>query len=113
MTELAVGPEAVGHSRIGIASIVLAVLGGLLGCAIAGYIIYRSRNPGTGGLDGLVLAGLAMFAAMAIQFTGLALGVIGALMRRRRRKFAWLGLAINGCLFATTIALFFFRSSFS
>ena len=91
---------------MGIASFVLASLSGLLlvGLVSLGLILRYVKPPGdpvTHGFWLLVLALLTVLSALV----ALGLGTAGALQRRRKRLFAFLGVACSTLIFAALAAL--------
>lgn len=128
------GPVRVGseresrHSRLGIASLVIAVLttvllvvlsvvifnaaGQLLGGADPQSVTPQDleRNledsPGTTGVLGV--AGFGLVATPLLYLLGLALGVAGLIQKRRGRLFAVLGAISNGLVFLVLLVLVLF-----
>jgi hypothetical protein len=115
-----VGSEREGrHSRLGIGSLVIAVLttvlivalfvvlfaagGQLLGGANPQEVTPQDmqRNledsPGTAGVLGVV--GFGILASPLLYLLGAALGVAGLVQRRRKRLFAVLGTVFNAAIF--------------
>ena len=125
------GPVRVGseredrHSRLGIASLVIAVLttvlivvlfvvlfaagGQLLGGADPSQVtpedIQRNLedSPGTAGVLGVV--GLGIVASPLLYLLGAALGVAGLIQRQRKRLFAVLGTVANAAIFLVLLVL--------
>lgn len=128
------GPVRVGsereneHSRLGVASLVIAVLttvlfvvllvvvfnaaGRLLGGvdpqSVTQQDLQRNleESPGTTGVLGV--AGFGLVASPFLYLLGAALGVAGLIQKRRKRLFAALGTAANGLTFLGLVALVLF-----
>ena len=128
------GPVRVGserenrHSRLGIASFVIAVLttvlivvlfvvifnaaGQLLGGvdpqSVTPQDLQRNleNSPGTTGVLGV--AGFGLVATPLLYLLGLALGVAGLIQKRRGRLFAVLGTVSNALIFLGLILLVLF-----
>ncbi len=95
------------HSRIGIASFVLASLSGLLltGLVLLGLILRYVKPPGDPVAHGFWLLVLALLTGLS-ALVALGLGTAGALQRRRKRRlFAFLGIACSTLVFAVLITL--------
>jgi hypothetical protein len=100
-------PEEKGHSRLGVASFVLATFAGLLLFvlfAVAGYL--EVSTPG-GIEDGpvAVACGLALLAAGALELVALALGLAGLAEANRKKVFAILGVVFSGLALFGSIVL--------
>ncbi len=114
-----------GHSRLGIASFVIAVLttvlvvvlcvvifsagGELLGGedpqSVTPQDIQRNLedSPGTAGVLGI--AGFGLAASPLLYLLGVALGIAGLVQKRRGRLFAVLGTVANGLILLGLLAL--------
>ena len=94
------------HSRIGIASFVIASLSGLLlvGLVSLGLILRYIKPPGDPVAHGFWLLVLALLTALS-ALVALGLGIVGALQRRRKRLLAFLGIACSTLVFAALITL--------
>jgi hypothetical protein len=94
------------HSRIGIASFVIATLSGLLlvGLVSLGLILRYAKPPGDPVAHGFWLLALALLTALS-ALVALGLGTAGALQRRRKRLFAFLGIVCSTLVFAALITL--------
>lgn len=123
-----VSGERSGQSRLGIASVVIAVLttvlivvlfvvifnagGQLLGGAnpqeVTPEDIQRNLedSPGTAGVLGV--AGFGLAASPLLYLLGAALGIAGLIQKRRGRLFAVLGTVANGLIFAGLLVLVVF-----
>ena len=100
-------PEArTEHSRMGIASFVIASLSGLLlgGLISLGLILRYVNPPGDPLAHGLWLLVLTLLTVLT-ALVALGLGAAGVLQRRRKRLFAFLGIACSILVFAILIAL--------
>ncbi len=100
-------PEArTKHSRIGIASFVIASLSGLLlvGLVSLGLILRYVNPPGDPLAHGFWLLVLVVLTVLS-GLVALGLGAAGALQRRRKRLFAFLGIACSILVFAILVAL--------
>ena len=128
------GPVRVGsereskHSRLGIASFVIAVLttvlfvlllvvifgaaGQLLGDADPQSVTPQDlqqnleESPGTTGVLGV--AGFGLVASPFLYLLGAALGIAGLIQKRRKRLFSVLGTVANGVIFLGLLALVLF-----
>ena len=86
------------HSRLGIASFVLAMLIGILavGLVVTAGIVEAS-SPG--GIDEqsavAIIVGLGIFAIIGLSFVGCGLGIAGLFQPNRNRLFGILGLIFN------------------
>ena len=91
-----------GHSRMGIASFVLAILVGLGIFAIIVVLgVMETSTPGGVDESSVVvgLLGLGIVLGLLINVVGLGLGVAGAIQRRRKKLFAILGIVLNAVIF--------------
>lgn len=109
-----------GHSRMGIASFVLAILATVvLGALfVAGTAVASSafQNVDPQSLDpetvrnspafaGLALIGIGVFGCLLLYVVGLGLGIAGLIQRTRRRLFSILGAGLNGLVLLAFFAL--------
>jgi hypothetical protein len=94
------------HSRMGIASFVIASLSGLLlvGLVSLGLILRYVNPPGDPVAHGFWLLVLALLTVLS-ALVALGLGTAGALQRRRKRLFAFLGIVCSILVFAALITL--------
>jgi di/tricarboxylate transporter len=109
------------HSRMGVASFVIAILATVLLVAlfVAGGLVaasaFENVDPQT--LDpesvqsspafaGLALIGIGVFGCLVLYIVGLGLGVAGLIQRTRKRLFSALGTALNGLVLAAMFILF-------
>ena len=94
------------HSRMGIASLVIASLSGLLlvGLVCVGLILRYVKPPGDPLAHGFWLLLLTLLTVLC-ALVALGLGIAGALQRRRKRLFAFLGIACSTLVFAVLITL--------
>lgn len=128
------GPVRVGserenrHSRLGIASLVIAVLttvlivvllvvvfnaaGRLLGGAdlqsVTPQDLQRNLEDSPGTRNVLGVAGFGLVATPLLYLLGFALGVAGLIQKRRGRLFAVLGTVSNGLIFLGLLVLVLF-----
>lgn len=128
------GPVRVGserenrHSRLGIASFVIAVLTTVLFVVLlvvifsaAGQLLggvdpqnvtpqdlerNLQQSPGTTGVLGV--AGFGLVASPFLYLLGAALGIAGLIQKRRKRLFSVLGTVANGVIFLGLLALVLF-----
>ncbi|QIN82352.1 hypothetical protein GBA63_06565 [Rubrobacter tropicus] len=128
------GPVRVGserenkHSRLGVASFVIAVLTTVLFIVLlvvifgaAGQLLGNEdpqsvtpqdlqqnleESPGTTGVLGV--AGFGLVASPFLYLLGAALGTAGLIQKRRKRLFAVLGTVANGVIFLGLLALVLF-----
>ena len=123
--------ERAGHSRMGVASFVIAVLttvllvvlfvlifsaaGQLLGNAdpqsVTPQDLQRNLedNPGATGLLGV--AGFGIAATPLLYLLGAALGIAGLVQKRRGRLFAALGAILNGLILLGLVVLILFGAA--
>src|SRR3712207_5512579 len=94
------------HSRMAIASFVVALLSGLFlgGLVSLGLILRYVKPPGDPVAHGFWLLALTLLTVLC-ALVALGLGAAGALQRRRKRSFAFLGIACSILIFAILIAL--------
>lgn len=116
--------DRTGHSRMGIASVVIAVLATLaivVLIVVAGLLTasaFQGVNPenvdpeqlqrdlqDSPAAVGLGLVGAGVLVSALLYLLGLALGVAGVVQRRRKRLFAVLGLVLNGLIVLALVAL--------
>ena len=117
--------ERQGHSRMGIASFVIAVLatvvivalfivsGVLLGQVLQGMDPQNPPDPQQLQRDlqnsptaaGLGLAFIGIFGCLFLYLVGFILGIAGLIQRHRRRLFAVLGTVLNGLVLLVMGAL--------
>jgi hypothetical protein len=84
-----------GHSRLGIASFVLALVSVTLFQLLLPVIfLSASLTPEASGDVAVLWARMVTL----VQQVALVLGIAGALQRRRKRTFAFIGIAISGLL---------------
>lgn len=90
-----------GYSRLGIASSVIAVLTTVVVVVLFGTLAQA--------LDAEVspLLPLGFLGCVLLYLVGLALGVVGAFQRRRKRLFAVIGTILNGLFAFVVVALIF------
>lgn len=128
------GPVRVGserenrHSRLGIASFVIAVLTTVLFVVLlvvvfsaAGQLLgdmdpqnvtpqdlerNLQQSPGTTGVLGV--AGFGLVASPLLYLLGAALGIAGLIQKRRKRLFSVLGTVANGAVFLGFLVLVLF-----
>lgn len=96
------------HSRMGIASLVLAILVGVLVFLIIGGAgVLEASTPG--GMDEdsplVVLIGFAVIGCLLANLVGLGLGIAGMIQRRRKKLFAILGAIFNGLVVLVVLAV--------
>ena len=113
------------HSRMGIASFVIAILSVVAIVAlfvVAGFLVaqlsqsvdFQNANPqelqrdlqNQPGFIGLALAGIGIFVTLLVSLVGFALGVAGMIQGRRKKLFAILGTVFNGLVLLAFILLF-------
>ncbi len=96
------------HSRMGIASLVLAILVGVLVfLIIAGAGVLKASTPG--GMDEdttlVVLIGFAVIGCLLANLVGLGLGIAGLIQLRRKKLFTLLGAIFNGLVVLVVLAV--------
>jgi ABC-type transport system involved in multi-copper enzyme maturation permease subunit len=91
---------------MGIASLVIASLSGLslIGLVSLGLILRYFNPPGDPLAHGFWLLVLVLLTVLS-ALVALGLGTAGALQRRRKRLFAFLGIACSTLVFAALIIL--------
>lgn len=109
------------HSRMGIASLVIAVLSIIaivlffvISVSVASSEIGndpQSFDPNSIDQDSplattFALLGLGLVGSMLLTVLGFGLGVAGLIQRRRKRLFAILGTVLNGLVILGVLALF-------
>jgi hypothetical protein len=109
------------HSRMGIASFVIAILATvvLVALFVVGGIVAASafENVDPQALDpesvqsspafaGLALIGIGVFGCLVLYVIGLGLGIAGLIQSVRKRLFSVLGTALNGFVLFVFVALF-------
>lgn len=114
-----------GHSRMGIASFVIAivavvaivvlfVVAGFLTAQLSQGIDFQNATPqelqqdlqNSPGFIGLALAGIGIFVCLLVSLVGFVLGVAGIVQGRRKRLFAILGSVFNGLVLLVFALLF-------
>lgn len=108
------------HSRMGIASFIIAILTTVLIVVlfiIAGVIgasVFSGADPGSidpqsiqdsPAFAGLALVGIGFIVGIGLFLVGLVLGLIGIFQRRRKRLFAVLGTIFNGLAVLAVVAV--------
>lgn len=89
------------QSGLGIASFIIALVGGFVMFAvfgIAGYLEHTMDGGMTEESPEAVLVGLAMMGDGLLVLLGLGLGIAGLFQSDRKKLFAILGLALNGLI---------------
>lgn len=112
--------ERWGHTRMGIASVVIAVLATVLIVVliiVVGSVatsMFQGQDPAT--IDpqsvqdspeaaGLAAAGFGILGGFLLYFVGLVLGVAGIFQRRKKRLFGILGAVFNGLVLLAILLL--------
>lgn len=102
------GPRSLPHSGLGIASLAVGVLAGVLMCAgiVAAAAAVGTHAPQVAEESPqLVAAGCSMLVACGANLVGLALGGAG-LAQARNRLFPILGVSLNGLSLVVVAVLF-------
>ncbi len=92
------------HSGLGITSLVISIVCGLLTVgviAFAGYVSYQAEMAPTGGAPGestMLAVGICVLAVLGLSFAGLCLGIVGMIQGNRLRLFAVLGTVMNALI---------------
>lgn len=109
------------HSRMGIASFVIAVLatvvlvalfvgGGVVAASAFENVDPQTLDPETvqnsPAFAGLALIGIGVFGCLVLYVVGLGLGIAGLIQRTRKRLFPALGTALNGLVLTAVVVLF-------
>lgn len=101
----------IGHSRVGVAAFVMSVLSVVLLIIFLPLIsIYLHTTPASADHTGVAFGGVMLVLVTAIfGVVALVLGAAGAIQQRRKRMFAFLGLAFSfmalGLIYVTVTAL--------
>ena len=101
------------HSRMGIASFVLALLCGAALFGMLGYVVYREfAAPGSmeQNVPLVMLVGFVVILAGVGNVLGIVLGIAGLVQARHKRLFAALGLGLNVLLALVFVAMIVFGS---
>lgn len=112
-------PQAVGHSRLGIASLIIGIIAGLVtvaGFVVAGFVYMQHPEienlqvePGQPPPPELIGPIFAMMcpvcSGVMLALLGLILGIVGISMRGRIKLFAIIGTIINGLILLGFAAL--------
>ena len=111
------------HSRLGIASFVIAILVvlAILALVIGGPLVISSSegfdpqsfdpadpqsiDPSDPAIIALQVLGLGFIVGVLLSFVGLGLGIAGIIQRRRKRLFAVIGAVLNGLVVLGVIVL--------
>lgn len=103
------------HSGPGIASFIISLvslLGYIISVAVAGAMMSPlleegiTDSPDSNTVLGLGVVGLIFLTIIAANVIGVILGIIGTVIKQRRKIFAVIGLAINAVI-VLSIGLFF------
>lgn len=100
-TSVSTNPPALpreGHSKLGIASFVTAIVGGLSFFILCGSLGYMEMNT-PGGVDqtskAVMLMGLGLILTIFILLISLSLGIAGFIQKKRKRIFSVLGVVFS------------------
>ena len=100
-TSVSTNPPALpreGHSKLGIASFVTAIVGGLLFLTLGVSLGYMELNT-PGGIDEtskvVILMGLGIILALFILLISLGLGIGGLIQKERKKIFSVLGVVFS------------------
>lgn len=108
------------HSRMGIASFIIAILttvlivvlfiiAGVIGASAFSGADPQSIDPqsiqDSPAFAGLALVGIGFIVGIGLFLVGLVLGLIGIFQRRRKRLFAVLGTIFNGLAVLAVVAV--------
>ena len=110
-----------GHTRMGIASVIIAVLATVLIVIlviVAGSVatsLFQGQDPAA--IDpqslenspeatSLAIVGFGVLGSFLLYFVGLGLGVAGIFQRRKKRIFGILGAVFNGLVLLAVVMLF-------
>lgn len=113
--------ERRGHTKMGIASVVIAILATVLIVVliiVAGSVastLFQGQDPAN--LDpetlqnspeaaGLAFVGFGILGSGLLYVLGFGLGMVGIFQRRRKRLFGILGAVLNGLVLLVVILLF-------
>jgi hypothetical protein len=109
------------HSRMGIASFVIAILatavlvalfviGGVVAASAFENVDPQALDPesvqGSPAFAALALIGIGVFGCLVLYVVGLGLGIAGLIQSLRKRLFSVLGTALNGLVIFVFVALF-------
>lgn len=94
--------DALPHSKLGVASAILAGVSLITGCLGFGFAgILGVKQQGGGGSPGepmLALVGLVICTGLLIMLVGVILGIAGLMQQNVRKLYAWIGTIANGGL---------------
>ena len=100
-TSVSTNPPALpreGHSKLGIASFVTAIVGGLLFLTLGVSLGYMELNT-PGGVDqtskAVMLMGLGLILTIFILLISLSLGIAGFIQKKRKRIISVLGVVFS------------------
>lgn len=100
-TSVSTNPPALpreGHSKLGIASFVTAIVGGLSFFILCGSLGYMEMNT-PGGVDqtskAVMLMGLGLILTIFILLISLSLGIAGFIQKKRKRIISVLGVVFS------------------
>lgn len=114
-------PERQGHSKLGISSVIIAVLATfviVILFIVAGSVastLFESQDPAA--IDPqslqsspeattLAIVGIGILGSFLLYLLGLILGVAGIFQGRKKRLFGILGAVLNGLVLLTVVLLF-------
>jgi hypothetical protein len=101
-------PAVTVQSGVGVASFVMAVIGGVaLLALVATAGVMESRTPG--GMDenspAAIAVGLGILAGLVLNAVGIVLGIVAVFQRDRKKVFAVLGLTFNALTLLAVVGL--------
>lgn len=115
-------PETLKHSGLGIASFIIALLA-ILAAIItlvltvsftADFIDMGTLDPesleaeiveGGGAIGAVLAAGLLFIVSIGLSIIGLILGIVGAVMKNRKKVFSVLGIVLNALIAVGVVVL--------
>ncbi|CAM4357067.1 hypothetical protein [Paenibacillus tarimensis] len=110
MTPVAPAPYDEGslkHSGLGIASFIIGIVSSIgiiavifsVAASIGTYLLPdNTLAPGFETDPAVILSSLSILAVLFLSFVGLILGIIGLVIKRRRKVFGIIGVVLNGLL---------------
>lgn len=116
------GPIVQKHSGLGITSFIMALAAVitfilaiiLIVSGVSGFMdasspeeIQNQILEGNGeGFGAMIAGGLIVLLSIAISFIGLVLGIIGAVMKNRKKVFSIIGIVLNGLITIGSFIMF-------
>lgn len=100
--------EPLRQSGLGVASSVIALVGGIVAVASVVAAVVWSRQTVGGGSpppQAMAVAGFGILGGVVLNVVGAVLGLIAVMQKGRRKAFAVIGLAVNAFVLTCVVAL--------